>query len=113
MASLRGYQDGRLEVAVPDRTWLREMESHLEELTNRLRREKRMAGLRGIFLVLEPAGESATRFPSPPPRGTGSCEPPPEILAAAEAIPDRDLARRWTEVVGRLLAVSPRDRPGR
>jgi hypothetical protein len=107
------YEDGRLEVVVPDRAWLRELESRRDELMQRLRRERRMDQLREIALVLEPALPPAVERASLPSRPPDSPEPPLEILQAARAIGDEDLSRRWTAAIGRLLGATRSDSPGR
>ena len=108
-----GYQGGRLEVIVPDRAWLREMEACREELMRRLRREKRMDQLREICLVLDPVPVRPKEI-SPALSGEFDSHPiSPEILQAARAIGDEDLSRRWTAAVSRLLGATRPNRPGR
>lgn len=107
------YQDGCLELVVPDRAWLQELESRREELMQRLRRERRMDQLREITLVMEPA-PPRVKDPTPfHPRQPDSPELPPEILQASSAIGDDALARRWTAAISRLLGVARRVPPGR
>jgi len=107
------YQDGCLELVVPDRAWLQELESWREELMQRLRRERRMDQLREITLVMEPA-PPRVKDPTPfHPRQPDSPELPPEILQASSAIGDDALARRWTAAISRLLGVARRVPPGR
>ena len=101
-----GYESGRLEVVVPDRAWLRELESRREELIQRLRREKRMSQLREISFVLGPAPVSQEQAAPTPPRDSDPLELPSEILRSAQAIDDADLSRRWTAVIARLLGAS-------
>ena len=108
-----GYEGGRLEVIVPDRAWLREMESRREELILRLRREERMDQLREISLVLESAPE---KTPPTAPTTRRRLEPEalsPEIVQAAGRIGDADLSRRWLAAVSHLLGAKPPDHPGR
>jgi Dna[CI] antecedent DciA-like protein len=109
----RGYEGGRLEVVVPDRAWLRELESRREELMQRLRHEKRMHQLREISFVLELSQENREEMAPRPRRESNPLELIPEILSAARAIADEDLSRRWTAAISRLLGASPTFRPGR
>ena len=107
------YQDGRLELVVPDRSWLRELESRREELMQRLRRERRMDQLREIIVVMEPAAPRVKDLTPFHPRQPDSPELPPEILQASSAIGDEVLSRRWTAAISRLLGVTRRVPPGR
>ncbi|PYQ12347.1 MAG: hypothetical protein DMH00_06395 [Acidobacteria bacterium] len=111
----QGCSDGRVEVAVQDQTWLREMEIHRQELTTRMRRERGMEALREITLVLAPAGGQRLKIKLAPAPAVHRAElAPEEILSASERIPDRELGHRWAVAVGRLLAASsrgPQDRP--
>jgi hypothetical protein len=109
--SPRGYQQGRLELAVPGQRWLREMQGHLEALRQRLRRERGMEGLVEIVLFLEPLAPSPPDLQSASSTLAPTPETPSEIVAAAKAIPDEELAARWTRVVGRSLEASRRRRP--
>ncbi|MCI0410330.1 MAG: DciA family protein, partial [Acidobacteria bacterium] len=61
-----GFESGRLEVAVPDRAWLWELESRREELIRRLRSEKRMDQLREIAFVLGPTPGRQEPMAPPP-----------------------------------------------
>ena len=108
-----GYESGRLEVVVPDRAWLRELESRREELIQRLRHEKRMNQLREITFVLEPAPENQEEMAPSPRRDSKPHELSPEILNAARAITDGDLSRRWTAAIARLLGAPRPIPPGR
>jgi Dna[CI] antecedent DciA-like protein len=106
-----GYESGRLEVVVPDRAWLRELECRREELMRRLRRDKRMDQLREISLVLEPAPERPKVIVPLPPCESHALELSPEIVNAARAIADEDLSRRWIAAIARLLGVAHLNRP--
>ena len=107
----RGFVGGRLQVVVSDGNWLRELEGYRQRLLERLRQERGMSGLVDIVLQLEPSGTQrppGTRRSSDGPTQAGPI--PEEILAAAEAIPDREMARRLASAAGNLLARAQRDR---
>ncbi len=104
VASPRGVVRRRLQVAVPDPHWKRELGALREEILARLRRMEGLEELEGIDLLLEeglPGEGPSTRGEELPdaPGGAGA-----EIESSARSIADSALARRWTAAVARLLS---------
>jgi hypothetical protein len=110
----RGLEGARLQIAVPDERWLRELEGHKEHLVERLRREPGARHIREIEILLDPEGA-----PAAPPVAAASERPaasgsiPEEIESAASAIPDAELGRRLAGAAAALLARAARARSPR
>jgi hypothetical protein len=104
IASLRGVREGRLTVAVPDARWEQEIGEHLGEILARLRGAEGLPGLEGIDLTLDPATVPSMEWLPRLSFEAGTAEPPPELVDSARGIPDRELARRWSAAVARILA---------
>lgn len=101
----RGLEGARLQIAVPDERWLRELEAHKEHLLERLRGEAGARHIRGIDILLDPVGAPvAPPTAAAPERPAGSGSIPEEIQWAASAIPDADLGRRLAGAAAALLA---------
>jgi hypothetical protein len=102
IVSPRGILGRRLQVAVPDPRWKREIEEHLDQILARLRQDRRLGELEGIDLVLEPPSATGSGASRALPGGVSGGAPPESRFSAAR-ISEPGLARRWESAVTTIL----------